>query len=123
MNKSCRLVSAPLLLALTFGLTACASVPKPEAEIAVARTAIQGATQADAGKFANASLQRARESLERAERAVNDDEFGEARRLAERAAADAQLAESEAELVKTRQALSEVEKGIETLRREGRTSN
>ncbi len=123
MTKSCRLASAPLLLALTFGLAACSSVPKPEAELAVARNAVQGANQADAGKFANTSLQRARESLERAERAVNDDEFGDARRLAERATADAQLAESEAELVKARQALSEVEKGIETLRREGRTSN
>jgi hypothetical protein len=73
-------------------LAACASVPPPVQEVADAERAVQAAADADAGSFAPAALEKARRKLEAARNAVQAQEHLEARRLAEQAAVDAELA-------------------------------
>lgn len=106
--------------ALAFGIAACGSVPQPDAELALARSAISGAEQAGATESVGAILQRAQRSLQQADAAARADNNLQARRLAELAAADAELAESRAGLVRTRDSAREVQQSLETLRAETR---
>ncbi|HET7370958.1 MAG TPA: DUF4398 domain-containing protein [Gammaproteobacteria bacterium] len=90
--------------ALAVLLAACASGPEsqpPNTALADAQTAIAQAEQADAGRYAPVALDNARNKLTDAEQLLgperdNEDHFLEARRLAEEAAADAQLARAQA---------------------------
>lgn len=119
-TKAAHVVRLIAISALASGIAACGSVPKPDAELATARSAISGAEQAGASETAGALLQRAQRSLEKAEAAARDDNNLEARRMAELAAADAELAESRAELARTRESAREVQQSLETLRAETR---
>ena len=78
---------------LVIGVAACASDPAPEAELA-------------------------RDKLDRARDAMEDGENLEARRLAEQALVDAQLAEAQARSEVARQNAAELRASIETLRDE-----
>ena len=77
-------------------LAACASGPQPDAEMAAAELALDQAEDADAAARAPAPYALARDKLERARAAMADGENFEARRLAEQALVDAQLAEAAA---------------------------
>jgi len=63
-------------------------------------------------------LQTAREHLDKAKQAMDDEEYDEARRLADQALVNAQLAEAKAGAEKSRQAAAELRRSIETLRAE-----
>lgn len=90
--------------ALAVLLTACASGPPlqpPNAALADAQTAIAQAEQADAARYAPVALDNARNKLTDAKDLLgperdNEDNFVKARRLAEEAAADAELARAQA---------------------------
>src|SRR5688572_26799532 len=81
---------------MVVGLAACASGPAPEAELAAAEVAVEDAEEANAAAQAPGPDELARDKLERAREAMDDGENLEARRLAEQALVDAQLAEAEA---------------------------
>ncbi len=103
---------APLLL-----LAACATVETlPAAEIAAAQAAITQAESAGAQRAAPVELLAAREKLERADAAVRAERFGEARRLAEAAEADAMLADRKARAAKAQSAADELVRSNELLR-------
>ena len=108
------LIGAGMLL----GLAACASGPAPDAEMAAAELALDQAEDADAAARAPAPYALARDKLERARAAMADGENIEARRLAEQALADAQLAEAAARSEIARQNATELRQSIETLREE-----
>lgn len=72
-------------------IVAC-SATAPHREIVVAEQAVDRAIEADAVDHAPLELQLARDRLEKAKEAMNEEEYTEARRLAEKAAADAKLA-------------------------------
>ena len=99
-------------------LAACASDPAPEAELAAAEVAVDEAEEANAPALASGPYELARDKLERAREAVEDEEMVEARRLAEQALADAQLAEAQARSEVARENAAELRASIETLQDE-----
>ena len=118
-TRSCpevkRLLIGGVMLA---GIAACASGPAPEAEMGAAELALGQAEDAGASARAPAPYALARDKLERARDAMADGENVEARRLAEQALVDAQLAEAEARSEVARENAAELRQSIETLREE-----
>lgn len=107
------------ILALAWlGTSACSSVSPPTGVVSQAELAVRQAGQSEAAQYAPTELSRAREKLDSAKRAMDAERYVEARRLAEQALADAQLAEVRAEAEQQRRAASELRKSIETLREE-----
>jgi len=107
-----------LVLLLTAGLGACASVPPPESEVGKADLALRKAEQADAAHFAPLEMRVARTKLESARAAMREEENLEARRLAEQAKLDALLAEVTAQAARRREAADTIRADIEALRTE-----
>ncbi len=87
--------------ALAF-LAACASDPPPDDALASAEVAYQQAEAAGAAANSPAEMMSARSKLDQARQAVTDERYSRARRLAEEAQADSQLA-----LAKSRAATAE----------------
>jgi len=96
----------------------CSTVGPPKAEIAAADLAIQDATKSMAPQYAPLELRMARDKLDKAQRAMNNEEYIDARRLAEEALVDAELAEAKASSEDARRAANELQQSLETLRRE-----
>ncbi|QOC21666.1 DUF4398 domain-containing protein [Wenzhouxiangella sp. AB-CW3] len=98
------------LLATTIGLpalllmAACATTPVDPGLLDNARVAIEQAEQAGAGEYSPLELRFAHERLARAETFVDNDDDTMARRMAEQAEVEAQLA-----LARTRAALARAE--------------
>ena len=104
--------------AVSVALGACAGDPAPEAELGAAELAVDQAEQANAPAQASGPYQLARDKLERARDAMEDGENLEARRLAEQALVDAQLAEAQARSEVARSNAEELRTSIETLQEE-----
>lgn len=112
-----------LLAALAGGLATaagagCASAPPPTREIAAADLAVRQAEQAGAMQQASLPLYRARQKLEEARAALQEERNRKARRLAEEARVDAELAETQARSVEAQRAAEQVRQDIEALRAE-----
>lgn len=99
-------------------LSACSSVPPPREQMAVADVALRKAEEAEAATHAPAPLRQARDKLEGARAAMQAEDYEDARRLAEQAAVDAELAEAEARSQVAQQNVAELRESIELLRRE-----
>ena len=107
LNSRCRpqnLLGAGIILGT---LAACGGAPAPVAEMSAAQTAVTGAEEADAAKYAPSDLDRARDKLMRAQAAMQEEENEDARRLAEEALVDARSAESKARAEAAQQLQSE----------------
>ena len=96
----------------------CASVPPPTEQMAVSRSAIANAVSAGGTEYAPVEMRSAQEKMDRANRAMQKEEFQDARRLAEAAQADARLAEKKAESAKAQKAASVTQDDIRVLREE-----
>ena len=79
---------------------------------------MQQADKSKAPEYASLELYTAREQLAAAQQAMNRKDYAEARRLAERAMVNAQLAEAMGEAAQARQAATELQHSVEDLRRE-----
>jgi hypothetical protein len=99
------------------GMAGCAGTP-PVATLSQAELAVQQADQKTASQYAALELRIAREQLDKAKKAMADEEYDEARRLADQALVNAQFAEAKAGAEKARQAAAELQKSIQTLRTE-----
>jgi hypothetical protein len=106
-----RLVAGALIVALG----ACASVPRPTAEMAASRSAIESADVAGAGTVAAAELALAREKYDRAQAALLAQDNRAARRYAEESTVDAQLAQAEASTARVQQGLAHAHEAIRVL--------
>jgi len=106
-----------LLIGGVLGIVGCAGKP-PLETLSKAELAVQEADKRTASQYAPLELQTAREQLDKAKKAINDEEYDEARRLADQALVNAQLAEAKAGAEKARQAAAELQKSIQTLRAE-----
>jgi multidrug resistance efflux pump len=116
-----RRAAAVLALSSLLFLGACASKgAAPTAELSMARASITQAEAAGAGELAPVELLAAREKLGRAESAVRAEDFSQARRLSEQAAADADadLAERKSRADKARRMATEMGRSNDTLQRE-----
>lgn len=108
------------LLAAGLAVGGCASVPRPEAQLSAADLALRDAEQADAAHYAPLEMRKARDQYDAARRAEEDEHHLEARRLAESAEVDAQLAASKARTARAQAAAEEITADLESLRSEAR---
>ena len=119
MSEAARLstmTAAALLVAA--GMAGCASQPKPTAQLVRASTLVSQAEKDGAQRFAAADLQRARDELSNAQTAESDGKYANAQRLADRAAADADLASARASSGKSQQSAEQVRRSLDTLRQQ-----
>lgn len=109
-----------LLLCGMVVLSSCASKPPAAtlSQLSQAELAVKQADKSKAPEHASLELYTAREQLAGAQQAMHKKDYAEARRLAERAMVNAQLAETMAEAAQTRQAATELQQSVEALRRE-----
>jgi hypothetical protein len=107
-----------LLCATAFGIVACASAPLPVDKLAVAKSSIERAEQAQAAQFAQVELNSARSKYAAAQSAADKRDGAVAARMADQADADAQLAESTARAKQQQQLVTEMEASLRDLRNE-----
>jgi hypothetical protein len=84
---------------------------------------VQQADKSKASAYAPRELGLAREKFDRAKRAMDVEHYEEARRFAEQALVDAQLAETKAEADSAEQTARELRKAIESLRDEAQRAS
>lgn len=99
-------------------LGACASVPPPVAEMATARTSVASAESAGALQQAPTEFLSAREKLAQSETALRNKNNTEARRLAEEATADANVAERKTRAARSAQTAEELRRANSVLSNE-----
>jgi septal ring factor EnvC (AmiA/AmiB activator) len=104
--------------ALAFGIVACASAPMPVEKLAVAKSSIDRAEQAQAAQFAQVELNSARNKYAAAQAAADKKDAEVAARMADQADVDAQLAESTARAKQQEQLVAEMDKSLNDLRSE-----
>ena len=104
--------------AIAFGIVACAATPMPIEKLAVARSSLERAEQAQAAQFAQAELTTARNKYAAAQAAADKHDAEVAARLADQADVDAQLAESTARAKQQQQLVNEMDAGMRDLRDE-----
>lgn len=100
---------AAAVLSAALGLAACATdIPPPTAQLGASSQAVQAAERANALQYAPVELQAARDKLAAADIAMRADERVRARRLAEQAQVDAELATVRSQRAVTQQAATAV---------------
>ena len=115
--------STPLRLtaaALALGaLAACSSTPPPTEQMAVTRTTVNRVAAAPAtATSAPVDQQRAQEKLILAEKAMAQQDYKNARRLAAEAEVDARVAETRADAARNATNLAQVQDSIRALQEE-----
>ena len=118
-TMSIRLGFIPAAVLLCGFAGGCATQgPQPTEEMTRARTLIEQADRSGAQRYAAADLQRAHDELSNAEKSNGEGKYDDARRYAESAAADADVATARASDGEAQRAAHEVVQGNETLRQE-----
>ncbi|MBV7457826.1 DUF4398 domain-containing protein [Acidovorax sp. sif1233] len=111
-----RLTAAALALG---ALAACSSTPPPAEQMAVTRTTVNRVAAAPAtATSAPVDLQRAQEKLILAEKAMAQQDYKNARRLAAEAEVDARVAETRADAARNATNLAQVQDSIRALQEE-----
>ena len=113
-----RLEMGARLCGLAILLPGCSSTPIPDAEIAGASAALMSAENQGATPYAPVEMDRARDKLRRAQQAMQKEDYNEAKRLADEAQADAELAQALTGKAEAEQSVREMEISIEVLREE-----
>ena len=103
---------------LTLALAGCAGSKLPPPDFSGPRSMIAEADQAGASESAPLLLRNARQKLERAQAAADDDDYERAQFLAEEAAVDAELAAATARAENAQAAVNELRESIRVLREE-----
>lgn len=99
-------------------IVGCAAATPPVDTVSTADMALNRAIDAKAMQHAPLELRLAEEKLDRAKSALEEEDYEQARRLAEEAQVDARLAEARARSRAARQQAQEIEQTIDTLQRE-----
>ena len=99
-------------------LVGCASTPPPDESVARAETQVRSARQDGAAQHAALALRRAEDALAGAKQALRDERFIEARRKAETAQVEAELAAALSRRARARQAVEELERTVAALEQE-----
>jgi hypothetical protein len=99
-------------------IAACASTPPPTAEITAAEQSMTDAEQARVAEHALPELQEARTKLKAARTAVTNKDMLLAKRMAQQASVDIQLASAKAELAKAESVNANLNKNIDVLKEE-----
>lgn len=124
LGKSCRALCLLGLAAVVLSACAGQQMERPVAQLTRAEAAIESAIQAGARQAAPLELQNAQRDFSQAQRASTEEEFAQAMRLAEKAEASANLAESKARAEMAQADLAELQEGVRVLEEElQRTTN
>ena len=100
-------------------MAGCASSgPKPTEQIAVSKSAVANAEAAGGNEYAPVEMRTAQDKMERAHRAMDKEDYLEAKWLAEEAQVDARLAEKKAQSAKAQKAAIVMGDDIRVLRDE-----
>ena len=100
-------------------MAGCASNgPKPTEQIAVSKSAVANAVAAGGSEYAPVEMRNAQDKLDRAHRAMDKEDYVNARWLAEEAQVDARLAEKKAQSAKAQKAAIVMGDDIRVLREE-----
>src|ERR1043166_987174 len=113
-----------LLLCAAMGLSSCAGKPPAAtvSQVSQADLAVQQASKSKAPDYASLELHTPRGHRAGPQEAMRRKDYTQARRWAERALVNAQLAETKAEAEQTRRAAAELRQSIEALRQEAEPS-
>ena len=106
------------ILAIVCAAGCATQGPQPTEEMTRAKALIEQADRSGAQRYAAADLQRAHDELSNADHAIGEKKYDEARRYAESAAVDANVASARAAAGEAQRAADEVAKGNEALRQE-----
>ena len=114
-----RAATSAVLFSMFAALVAgCATVKPPTDTLARAEVQLRTAVEARADELAPMDLQRAREKLESSKKAMAVGRYDEARRFAEAAEVEAELAEAKADAEITWQAADRLRRTTDALRQE-----
>jgi hypothetical protein len=113
-----RAATAAGLLSMVLLAGGCATAKPPTDILARAEVQLRTAAEARADELAPMDLQRAREKLESSKKAMAAGRYDEARRFAEAAEVEAELAEAKADAEITWQAADRLRRTIDALRQE-----
>jgi len=100
------------------GVTGCSAARPPEAPVAQAELAVRQAAESKAPTYAPTEFRIAEEKYQGAQRAMSAEEYDLARRLAEQAVVDAQLAQARAEAAAAQKNSEEFRSTIKALQSE-----
>lgn len=116
ISRACR----PMLIAVSavIAVGCTGNIKPPQSELSKAELAVNQAADSQAPQVEPVEFRKAREKLDEAKAAMNLEKYEEARRLAEQALVDAQLAEARAQAADARRAAEELRETIEKLRQE-----
>jgi len=108
---------------VAFGIVACAATPMPSDKLAVAKSSVDRAEQAQAGQFAQGELTSARNKLAAAQAAADKHDADVAARMADQAQVDAQLAEFTARAKQQEQLAAQMDASLDDLRHEAQRNS
>lgn len=118
MHSTALIRTTAVVLALG-ALAACSSTPKPTEQMAVSRTTVNRvAAEPEVASNAPVDIQKARDKLMRADKAMADKDYKMARRLSEEAEVDARVAETRADAAQNANNLKQVQDSIRALQDE-----
>ena len=103
---------------LAVAIAGCGSIPPPTEQMAVSKAALANAVSAGGNEYAPVEMRTAQEKMDRANRAMEKEDYENARWLAEEAQADARLAEKKAQSAKAQKAASVMQDDLRALREE-----
>lgn len=109
---------AALALGSTLVLAGCAGNP-PTEQFAVTNTVVKSAVAAGGPEYAPVQMKEAQDKLARAETLLREDNYEQARVLAEQAEWDARVAERTAQATKAQKILQDSQRGVQQIREEG----
>jgi len=109
---------ATSLLCGVLGIVGCSAARPPEAEVAQAELAVRQAADSKAPLYAPGEFRVAQEKALGAQRALSAENYEQARRLAEQAVTDAQLAQARAGAADARKTTEEVRRTMNALQSE-----
>lgn len=119
--KSYQLRTIGVAVATAMFMTACTStptIPAPTEQMAVSRATVNAASSAGASEFAPVQLKSAMDKMDTAERAMGAKNYDLARKMAEQAQVDAQLATAAARAAKEQKAADALQESDRVLQKE-----
>jgi predicted S18 family serine protease len=109
---------AALALGASVVLAGCAGNP-PSEQYAVSQSAVNSAVSAGGTEYSAVEMKSAQDKLKKAELAMQEQKYDEARRFAEQAEWDARVAERKSQAAKAERAVQDARQGVNELREEG----
>jgi hypothetical protein len=117
-NKYVRILQQGLIIGMVISFISCAGTRPPTEHIARSQSTINQAEQVGAENYAPLEIREARKKLDRANELIKEKEYQKAKRLAEQAEVDAELAEAKTLSEKAQKAVRELRESIRIIKEE-----